>query len=213
MKQDIEDYRVERGIPYLLHFTQAANLPGIMTHGLVPRASLDCGGIVGIANDDLRLDGRRNYNCLSIAFPNAPMFHRFKQENPAVEWPILVVHPAIMSRRKSLFCWKNAACNDFSEAPDDELSDIEAFRGLYAERDCVPSRQNQLLKAWDPTHVQAEVMVEGVIPARAIYSVIFPSIPCMNQYKPFVEDRQVIVSDRRGYYGTRDYYRRYGHGK
>lgn len=213
MRQDIEDYCTERQIPYLLHFTQAANIPGIMAHGLMPRASLDDGEIAGISNDDLRLDGRRNYNCLSIAFPNAPMFHRLKQADTAIEWPILVINPSIMSRRNTLFCWKNAACNDFSHAPDEELSSINAFKRLYVEHEEVPSRADQLLKTCDPTHVQAEVMVEGRIPPSAIYAVIFPSVPCINQYRPHIGDRQVVLSSRRGYYGTRDYYRRWGVGK
>lgn len=213
MNREVEEFRLERKVPYLLHFTQASNIPSIMAHGLVPRASLNCGEVTGETNDDLRLDGRPNFNSLSIAFPNAPMFHRFKQENLEIEWPILVINPIVMARQNSLFCWKNAACNEFSQTADEELTGVEAFRTLYAENPEVVSREEQLLKICDPTHVQAEVMIEGVIPPNAIYSIIFPSVPCMDTYRHYTAERKLYVSNRRGFYGTRDYYRRWGTGK
>ncbi len=35
-QQTIETYAKEKGIPYLLHFTRAVNLPSIMAHGIYP---------------------------------------------------------------------------------------------------------------------------------------------------------------------------------
>ncbi|WP_197277757.1 DarT ssDNA thymidine ADP-ribosyltransferase family protein, partial [Novosphingobium sp. KN65.2] len=99
MRQDIRDFAVERSIPYLLHFTRAENLPSIMANGLVPRAQIDSGQVAAAANDDMRLDNRRDYNCLSVAFPNCLMFYRFQNDNPGVEWPILVINRAIMEVR------------------------------------------------------------------------------------------------------------------
>lgn len=213
MRQEIEDFRLERDIPYLLHFTRAENLPSILANGLVPRSEIDCGQIEGATNDDLRLDGRRGYNCLSIAFPNALMFHRFKMDNPHADWPILVIHPQIMARRPTLFCWDNAASNEISQAPEANLASLDSFRGLFGEREGHPARQEQFLKSCDPTNVQAEVLVEGRIPPQAIYSLIFPSIPCQQLYAAHVGNRQTLTSDRRGFYGTRGYYRQWGHGK
>jgi hypothetical protein len=166
-----------------------------------------------VVNDDLRLDGRRRFNCLSITFPNSLMLHRFKSDNPGTDWPILVVHPGIMSRRNALFCWQNAASNEISQAPDADLTSLAAFQGLFEERAGHPTRAQQFLKICDPTNLQAEVMVEGVIPPTAIYCVIFPSIPCQQQYAGIGGQRQSIVSGRRGFYGTRPYYRLWGEGK
>lgn len=213
MRQDIEDFRITRGVPYLLHFTRAQNLPGILANGLVPRVEIDAGNHCGSTNDDLRLDGRREFNCLSATFPNAPMFYRFKSDNPGVEWPIVAVHPGIMARFHTLFCWQNAATNEMSGASENDLASLAAFRNLFAERVGYPTRESQLLKHADPTHVQAEILVKGVIPPAAIYCVIFPSVPCQNQYAGIMGERQSIISDRRGFYGTREYYRQWGHGK
>lgn len=213
MRDDIEAYWKERQIPYLLHFTRSENLPNILSSGLQPRSEIDNGNFCGTVNDDLRLDGRRNFNCLSIAFPNSLMFHRFKLDNPGTDWPILVVHPGIMSRRNSLFCWQNAASNEISHADGAQLGSLAAFQGLFEERDGHPARNDQFLKICDPTNLQAEVLVEGVIPPAAIYCVIFPNFPCQQQFAPIVGDRQSLVSGRRGFYGTRQYYRQWGDGK
>lgn len=213
MRQEIEDFRVARGIPYLLHFTRAENLPSILADGLLPRSEIDGGKCIGQTNDELRLDGRRDFNCLSATFPNFLMFYRFRLDHPETEWPILAIHPQIIAKRHTLFCWQNAASNEISCVGEDQLSSVATFKSLFVERDGHPTRAEQFLKDSDPTHVQAEFLVQGTIPAAAIFCVIFPNVPCQKQYAKHVEKRQSIVSDRRGFYGTRDYYRRWGHGK
>lgn len=213
MRQDIEDFRLARQIPYFLHFTRSENLTSILEHGLRPRADLDAGACCGITNDQHRLDGRREYNCLSATFPNSTMFYRFRMDNPGTEWPILVIHPQIVSRRHTLFCWRNAASTDISSVDEAELSSLAAFQDLFAERDGHPSRVDQALKVKDPTDVQAEFLVAGTIPPQAIYCVIFPDVPSQQKFSDAVGERQSIVSDRRGFYGTRECYRKWGHGK
>ena len=213
MRQDIEDFRQERQIPYFLHFTRSENLPSILEHGLRPRAELDAGDCCGVTNDHHRLDGRREYNCLSATFPNSTMFYRFRMDNPGSEWPILVIHPRIISVRETLFCWRNAASNDISCKEENQLSSLAAFQNLFAELDGYESRAEQQLKINDPTDVQAEFLVKGVIPPKAIYCVIFPDVPSQQKYAEAVGERQSIVSSRRGFYGTREYYRKWGHGK
>jgi hypothetical protein len=184
-----------------------------MTNGIVPRAQIDCGQVEGATNDNIRLDGRRNHNCLSIAFPNSLMFYKFQNDNPGVEWPILVIHPILLSTRKALFCHDNAASGLISQVSDDDLGSLSALKGIFDERDGITSRADQFLKPCDPTNVQAEILIEGIIPAEAIYHVIYPSVPCQNQYASIIGNRKFNVSNRRGFYGTRQYYRQWGHGK
>mgnify|MGYP000103173541 CR=1 FL=1 len=213
MRQEIEDFRVERGIPYFLHFTRAENLSSILANGLMPRSEMDKGNCCGVTNDELRLDNRRDFNCLSATFPNSKMFYRFRSDHPDTEWPILVINPRIISQRHTLFCWENAASSDISCADERQLSSLAAFQDLFAERDGHPTRVEQFLQNSDPTHVQAEFLVKGTIPASAIYCVIFPSVPCQNEHAEHVGERQSIVSSRRGFYGTRQYFRQWGDGK
>lgn len=213
MRQDIEDYRNAREIPFLLHFTREENTESILSHGLAPRSHIDSGNIAGTTNDPSRNDGRRSFNCLSIAFPNNKMFYKLRNDDPSVEWPILVIHPKIISVRRTLFCQTNAASGDVSGKPDDQLESLSAFKALFDDVVGCAKRAEQQLKSCDPTDVQAEVLVEGIIPPEAIYSIVFPSQPCLQRYAAFAGQRQVMVNDRRGLYGTREYYRRWGHGK
>lgn len=204
---------MERQIPYLLHFTRAVNLPSILATGLQPRSEIDSGTVLATTNDPLRLDARRDHNCVSISFPNSSIFHRFKLNTPDTDWPILVIHPGVMSRRNSLFCWHNAASNSISQQSAEQLSSLAAFQDLFENRDGHQTRTEQFLSSCDPTNVQAEVLIEGTISSDAIYCVIFPSVPCQQQYAPIIGTRQAIVSGRRGFYGTRQYYRQWGDGK
>jgi hypothetical protein len=173
---------------------------------------IDGGQIVADANDDKRLDGRRGYNCLSISFPNSLMFHRFQQNNVGVDWPILVIHPIVMAHKKSLFCKHNAADAKISSVADNELGKIESFVGMFDEITGHTSRADQKLKSWDPTDVQAEVLIEGVIDPSYIHSVVFPGAASKNLSTEILGDRKAYVNDRRGLYATRRYYRTWGAG-
>jgi hypothetical protein len=213
LRQEIEAFRIQRGIPYLLHFTREENLPSILSHGLASRSLIDNGTYAGVTNDQSRHDGRLNYNCLSISFPNHKMFFKLRNDNPNIEWPIRVIDPRILMVRRSLFCPANAASNAVSCRSDHDLETVEAFSSLFEELEGHQSRADQHLKQCDPTDVQAEVLVEGIIPPEAIYSIVFPSFPCLQKHAAAAGQRQTLVNDRRGMYGTREYYRKWGHGK
>jgi hypothetical protein len=84
---------------------------------------------------------------------------------------------------------------------------------MFEEREGHVTRSSQFLKISDPTHVQAEVLVEGTIPPEAIYHVIFSSYPCLRENAHLLGERKFSVSGQRGFYGTRTYYRQWGEGK
>jgi hypothetical protein len=139
MRQEIEDYRIERGIPFLLHFTREANLASIIQHGIVPRSEVSTRGLASEFNDPNRLDGRTAFNCLSVSFPNSQMFYRFQMDHPDVQWPILVIHPLIMAHKEVLFCRHNAADSRISGKPACELSNLDSFKGMFEEIAGLPS--------------------------------------------------------------------------
>jgi hypothetical protein len=212
MREDIVEIVQELKIPFLAHFTRFENLASIMALGLLPRDVLENEAPGSVVNDALRLDGRPGFNCLSIAFPNAPMFYRFRQDHPESDWVILLLPPILLAREGVLFCKHNAADNRISGTAECHLTTPEALRGLYEEIPGHPSRTDQRLKPFDPTDVQAEVLVAGLIEAEWIKNVIFPSAAAKVAGLHLIGNRKAHVMGRRGLYATRDYYRTWGAG-
>lgn len=207
MREEILQVVRELKIPFLLHFTRAENLASIMQKGLLPRAVVNEEAPESVVNDALRLDGRRSYNCLSISFPNAPMFYRFRQDAPGADWVILLIPPIVLGGEGVLFCKHNAADARISGTAECHLSTPEALRAIFEELPDHPSRADQKLKPFDPTDVQAEVLVPGVIAANMIKSVVFPSSASRAANLQLIGNRKAYISDRRGLYATRSYYR------
>ena len=141
------------------------------------------------------------------------MFHRFQQNNIGVDWPILVIHPVVMSHKPAIFCRHNAADARMSCKSDLELGSLASFAGLFDEIPGHQTREDQKLKICDPTDVQAEVLIPGVIEPQYIYAVVFPSTAAKNACAPFMVDKTSYMNDRRGLYATRRYYRTWGAGK
>lgn len=189
-----------------MHFTRIENLPSVARRGLVPRAQIDLGIVRGVTNDAQRLDRRKGYNCLSVSFPNASMFYRFQRANTAADWVILAITPKILSTHDVLFCWRNAASSEIASRSDDELSTLESFEGIFQDRAGYPSRKKQKLRDCDPTNVQAEILVRGVIAPKHFMGVYFPNKKVRDAYKPMIGGLKTAITTRRGLYGTRDFY-------
>ncbi|WP_306097369.1 DarT ssDNA thymidine ADP-ribosyltransferase family protein [Qipengyuania flava] len=206
MRKEIDKYWKEREVKQLLHFTRIQNLPSIARNGLVPRAQLELGVAKGVTNDCQRLDRRKGYNCLSISFPNGPMFYRFQRDNPADEWAIVAITPKILPTHDILFCWRNAASGDIANASNDHLSTLSAFQGMFGEREGQTGRAKQKLRNCDPTNVQAEVLVRGVIAPQHFLGVYLPNQKAVDTYRPLIGGMRIKISTRRGLYGTRDFY-------
>lgn len=198
-------------IPYLLHFTRAVNLPSIVNHGLQPVAAFKALKIEAAINDDLRLDRRLNGISVSIAHPNGKMFYKLRKDNPDVEWAILAIHPRILWEKDVLFCKHNAADCRISGSPDEELRKPATLAALFDEVDGCPTRQEQVLRPFDPTDVQAEVLVLDIIEPQHIASVAFDSDTVRAKFASVLGDRQVITQKpSKGLFAERTYRRRYG---
>lgn len=214
MKRDIHEVYREREIPYLLHFTRPENLESILEIGLQPRANIDLGVVPHASvNDASRHDGRRDRNRLSISFPNYKMFFPLRSSNPGIEWPVLVIDPKVLWTMDCLFCCNNAASNNISSKPDHELSTADTFKNIFIEPQGSNLRTNEGLKPCDPTDVQSEVLVKGVISPDLIYAVVFQSEIERRKYLPYCGRRSTHVQNERGFYGKREYYRKWGLGK
>lgn len=207
-RQAIQTHATEIKVPFLLHFTRAANLPSIMQHGLYPVSRADEIGAAPQINDELRLDGHRDGTSLSIAFPNYRMFWKYRQDNEGVEWVVLAIHPSVLWLKDCAFCRHNAADARISCQPLQQLKTAAAFTGMFDEVEGIQSRQEQRLKTFDPTDGQAEVLVFDVIEPNLIAGAVFENAATRDVYQGILGNRQILVNRAgKGYFAARSYVR------
>ncbi|UZE17490.1 DUF4433 domain-containing protein [Pseudomonas sp. B21-054] len=211
LRQTIQAHSNARSLPYLLHFTRASNLPTILQYGLYPIGRAHEIGLAPQINDQLRLDGHKDSNSVSIGFPNSQMLYKYRMAEPLVDWVILVLHPSILWVKDCAFCKHNAADGRISCCPLPELMTPESLLGMFEEIDgCLP-RADQRLKISDPTDVQAEVLVFDVIEPQYIIGVIYEKALVRDVYAHFLGDRKPYVhSNHKGMFASRKYARTWG---
>lgn len=173
-----------RGIPYLVHFTRIPNLRSILEYGLYPLGRHYELASRPAVNDEGRLDCRPDATSVSIAFPNSKLLFKFRsQDYPGTDWVILKLQPSILWEHDCLFCWKNAASKEIRGKSDEGLQSSEAFAGMFDELPQYRSRAKQRLHSFDPTHVQAEVLVRGVIEPSKIVQIVFQNPLDMSKWE------------------------------
>ncbi len=159
--------------PYLLHFTNVSNLPSIMRNGLCPVATLAAAANPFQFNDHLRLDGHKDAVSLSISHPNDRMFYKYRLHDPKQKWAVLVFEPEILWLLPTAFNRYNAADKRMSRLSKDERISVEAFDAMFLPDDNLHSREVNKLLPYDPTDVQAELLVFDVIPSIYVSGVVF----------------------------------------
>lgn len=201
----------QRQIPCLVHFTRVANLPGILRRGIVPIAAAQQFGVKPLINDELRLDECPDASSLSIGFPNALMFYKYRCQSSDLDWVVLEVDPAVLWTRPSLFCSRNAASAAMRRQSRAQRATVEAFCGMYEDVVGTQVRGGQPLRCFDPTDVQAEVLVTGVIEPQFIRRAVFSHPAVRDRYLPATADLQTQI-DRpgRGYFAERTCARTHG---
>ena len=79
-----------------------------------------------------------------------------------------------------------------------------AFSSMFAPADDLPARETDRLQLYDPTDVQAEVLVFGRLPPDRIKSAVFMNAHTLRRYSEYLSDRPLYVhSDRTGPFGLR----------
>lgn len=205
----IQGFAQEIEIPHLVHFTNVNNLESIMENGLYPRDQLDELEYESYVNDELRLDGHDDSVSISIGFPNCQMFYSLWKDSDE-EYCIIGLNPAILWNYDCAFCKHNAADSVISSQDITDLSTIEAFRGMYDELPGHRSRADQKLKTYDPTDVQAEVLVFDIIDPSYILGAIFPNSRTKRDFDPIMGGKKTLIhTPNKGFYGSRTYAREY----
>lgn len=205
--REIRKYVEAKGIPYLVHFTRTKNLASIFEHGIVPRAQIDDGTCASEINDHLRLDCQTGAVCLSIAFPNARMLWKLRQENPGTNWAVLVISRQVLWEAPCAFCPTNAASNDVTSKPIQDLMTVDAFKQMYDPVVGI-DRSAQALRDFDPTDVQAEILHFGTVPTERIIGGAFQRRAMKEHYQPLFGEKKTLSLGDKGFFSQRDYHRR-----
>ena len=209
LAQVIRAHVKEVEIPYLVHFTRTANLPAIMQNGLYPISRASEIGAAPHINDELRLDGHLDGISLSIGFPNYQMFWKYRQENPDIDWSVLVITPSVLWLKDCAFCKHNAADARISSLPLDTLKTSQALVGMYEEIPGIEPREDQKLKSYDPTDPQAEVLVFDIIEPELILGATFATKATKDEYENLFGERKLRVDGNKRFFASRGYVRKY----
>lgn len=204
----IQDVINRRNIKFLVHFTRLENLDNILTNGIIPRNDVKdefvnpLASLLGnqnpkekyIYNDNVRLDGKCDYSCLSIGFPNDLMFYRIRADNPNLKWAVIGISTEVLLNHECLFYPCNAASNEVRHQDIVNYQGVEAFDAMF---------QNDLSY---PDNVQAEVMVKGVIEPKYIKGCIFSEQKYVDEYsKRFPNLKFLLHPNGKGFFGKREW--------
>lgn len=171
--QQIAEFCKSRNITEICHFTRIENLKGILSEGLLPRATLESrpAAKLPIFTDELRLDRQRNASCLSISFPNYKMFwQKRKLSGDDNLWVVVLYDYSAITRHNCAFTTQNAAANIHSDLAS--RNTVDHLAELFGDFGTI--RRNDLrIPANYPTNPQAEVLAFEMIPAKYVKKVIF----------------------------------------
>lgn len=202
------------GIPYLTHFTRVENLPSIMRHGLKSVSSMQAEQLPFCRNDGYRLDGHEDAISLSIGHPNDKLFFRWRRDDPRQRWVVLLLNVSVLWTHDLAFYPCNAADRRASKLDRSTLDTNDAFDALFEETlDGHTTRTLQKLYPYDPTDVQAEVLIFENIPSSLVKGAVFSDNADLLQWRSELPDRSLLVnSDRTGMFGLRDIARKMEQG-
>jgi hypothetical protein len=167
-RERIRRETIRRGIPYLMHFTQAGNLPSIVTHGLLSRAALAKRNLNAFFSDRWRLDAKDEAISLSVSAVNCLMFRAKQRKCGRASWIVLFLDPSILWKHNCRFNCRNAAQQrmrehrgflggpyGFSQMFSDDMRPPLYHGASYRASTGIPS--------FLTTHPDAEVQVLGSI--------------------------------------------------
>lgn len=164
-----------RCIKRICHFTKSKNLShilndfkGIYATDFLPESYKDC-------NDSLRLDGKTDYICCSIEYPNIFYLNRIKNNDKLFkDWIILSIDPKVMCLEKTLFSKVNSA----TEKGRYISKGINGFRALFEDQIVTNKRsitRSTTMLQSSPTDIQAEVLIYKKIHIKYIKEIIVKS--------------------------------------
>jgi hypothetical protein len=181
----------ERGVEHLVHFVDIRAVPSILRNGVIPRLTLLEDGHRFCGTDEQRRDGCPNGTCCSVSFPNSLYFSRARID-PSRTFAVLKLGARdVLLGHRCGFYWMNAAANEFwryrlfhAGPPYAARLDVDVeryfrercsehrFKEMFAE--VLPDGQRRVPETprFCPTHLQAEVIVFGIISSACIEEIV-----------------------------------------
>ena len=181
---EIKRFLEERGIEYLVHFTDAANISSIKRNGLLSRAFLQRRGMEFRFNDNARWDKRLDYISLSITNPNSRVYQSFVNKGSIQRGAFIYIDASILYKESNdrLYCVTNAASTKCPKGRT--LSDLERMFDdvVYFET----TRGKQWVTRYnkadnEPTYEQAEILYQGSIDPKYIIRIEY-SLPMNDDF-------------------------------
>ena len=175
---EIKRFLEERGIEYLVHFTDMANISSIKRNGLLSRAFLQRRGMGFRFNDNVRLDDSLDYISLSITNHNKDVYQSFVKKGSIQRGAFIYIDASILYKESNdrLYCVTNAAS---AKCPKGRtLSDLEQMFDdvVYFKANGIEQQKVRYDKADnEPTHEQAEILYQGSIDPKYIIRIEYSS--------------------------------------
>lgn len=196
-REKIKSIADDRDVRLLLHFTQAANLLGIVKHGLLSRRKLaELESLDYYVSDQYRLDESEDAVSISISRFNEDMFASKRYKSGHSDWIVLALSPDILWTHNCRFCWRNAAKK--------EIKDHRGWRcgpWAFAEMFAGSNEVRSGLARCYPSDPEAEVQVLEPIASEYILGAIVDRPEMVEPVQKILNglldyQRQVLVSRR-----------------
>lgn len=176
-----QEFVRERNITRLIHFTKTKNLPFILGNDPTASSGIVSNNFISDKSllekvDEKRLDGKEDYICTSVQYPNPYYFKNVKDRDITLfkDWVILEISPSVINET-SAFCPFNAARGKGIHIKQG----IEAFKSIFNHQVIIPNKykrnRNLMMPVNLPTDMQAEIMIYKEVSKEHITGLIFPS--------------------------------------
>lgn len=175
-QKKIKKFLHEHGIRYLIHFTDAKNIPSIKENGILSIEQLKINKLNYLKNDTNRLDHELDYISLSISNINKYVYRNFRYNNNSIEHGVaIVINAEILYKEinnNRIYCETNAATANTRKG-----SNIEALYAMFDDKinyllsngeERVIDRKIEKRVLYETTDLQAEILWNKCVPSKYI---------------------------------------------
>lgn len=169
----IQTFLEDRGIRYLVHFSNIQNYDSIKKNGLLSVAEMRKRNISFKSNDDNRYDGALDYISLSVTDINKKLLNSYEARGSFSRYKVFYIDAAVLYLEKTerIYCVTNAATAGASKGSN--VSDLynmfqPQVKYTNTSGDHVYNRQKQAVAYNSTTDPQAEILFKTCIPPKYI---------------------------------------------